>query len=86
MTFEEKGEFLGYTTIDGKQVPKYRGKTIVKLYNIQTNKEYNSDKEADDDVDNPATDTKREHIRRDVTIIAPRIDLVGGTVKNPNES
>ena len=31
MTFEEKGEFLGYTTIDGKQVPKYRGKTIVKL-------------------------------------------------------
>ena len=86
MSFEEKGEFLGYTTIDGKQVPKYRGKTIVKLYNTQTNKEYNSDKEADDDVADSNTATKKEHIRRDVTIIAPMIDLVGGTVKNPNES
>ncbi len=86
MTFEEKGEYLGYTTNDGKQVPKYRGKTIVKLYNTQTNKEYNSDKEADDDVADSNTATKKEHIRRDVTIIAPMIDLVGGTVKNPNES
>ena len=84
MTFEEKGEFLGYTTIDGKQVPKYRGKTIVKLYNTQTNKEYNSDKEADDDVADSNTATKKEHIRRDVTIIAPMIDLVGGTVKSDN--
>ena len=84
MTFEEKGEFLGYTTINGKKVPKYRGKTIVKLYNTQTNKENNSDKEADDDVANPSTATKKEHIRRDVTIIAPMIDLVGGTVKSDN--
>ena len=86
MSFEEKGEFLGYVMIKGEKVPKYRGKTIVKLYNTQTNKEYNSDKEADDDVANPSTATKKEHIRRDVTIIAPMIDLVGGTVKNPNES
>ena len=86
MSFEEKGEFLGHTLIDGKQVPRYRGKTIVKLWNTQTNKEYNSDKEADDDVADSNTATKKEHIRRDVTIIAPMIDLVGGTVKNPNES
>ncbi len=86
MSFEEKGEFLGHTLINGKQVPRYRGKTIVKLYNTQTNKEYNSDKEADDDVANPSTATKKEHIRRDVTIIAPMINLVGGTVKDPNES
>ena len=86
MTFEEKGEFLGHVMIDGEKVPKYRGKTIVKLYNTQTNKEYNSDKEADDDVANHSTATQKEHIRRDVTIIAPMIDLVGGTVKNPNES
>ena len=82
MSFEEKGEFLGHVIIKGEKVPKYRGKTIVKLYNIQTNKEYNSDKEADDDVANPSTATKKEHIRRDVTIIAPMIDLVGGTVKS----
>ena len=86
MSFEEKGEFLGHVIIKGEKVPKYRGKTIVKLYNTQTNKEYNSDKEADDDVANPSTATKKEHIRRDVTIIAPMIDLVGGTEKNPNES
>ena len=86
MSFEEKGEFLGHVIIKGEKVPKYRGKTIVKLYNTQTNKEYNSDKEADDDIANPATATQKEHIRRDVTIIAPMIDLVGGTVKNPNES
>ena len=86
MTFEEKGEFLGHVMIDGKKVPKYRGKTIVKLWNTQTNKEYNSDKEGDDDVNDPNTPTKREHLRRDVTIIAPMIDLTGGTVKNPNES
>ena len=86
MTFEEKGEFLGYVMIDGKKVPKYRGKTIFKLYNTQTNKEYNSDKEADDDVANPSTATQKEHIRRDVTIIAPMVDLVGGTVKNPHGS
>ena len=86
MSFEEKGEFLGHVIIKGEKVPKYRGKTIVKLYNTQTNKEYNSDKEADDDIANPATATQKEHIRRDVTIIAPMIELVGGTVKNPNES
>ena len=86
MSFEEKGEFLGHVIINGEKIPKYRGKTIVKLYNTQTNKEYNSDKEADDDIANPATATKKEHIRRDVTIIAPMINLVGGTVKDPNES
>ena len=26
--------------INGEKVPKYRGKTIVKLWNTQTNKEY----------------------------------------------
>ena len=85
MSFEEKGEFLGYTTIDGKQVPKYRGKTIVKLWNTQTNQEYNSDKEGDDDVNDPNTTTKREDIRRDVLIdikkmpsLLAKSDLVKG--------
>ena len=75
MSFEEKGEFLGYTIIDGKQVPKYRGKTIVKLWNIQTNQEYNSDKEADDDVNNPETPTKREHISRSVKLTVESLPL-----------
>ncbi len=43
-------------------------------------KEYMSDKEADDDVDNPETDTKREHIRRDVNVKV--LDLGLGTKSN----
>ena len=39
-----------------------------------------SDKEADDDVDNPETDTKREHIRRDVNVKI--LDLGLGTKSN----
>ena len=86
MSFKEKGKIIGHVNIDGEMVPKYRGDTEITLTNTKTGKEYNSDKEADDDIANPATATKKEHIRRDVTIIAPMIDLVGGTVKNPNES
>jgi hypothetical protein len=39
-----------------------------------------SDKEADDDVDNPETDTKREHIRRDVNVKI--LDIGLGTKSN----
>ena len=34
-----------------------------------------SDKEADHDVDNPNSNTKREHIRRDVHLKVAAIDL-----------
>ena len=34
-----------------------------------------SDKEADDDVNNPSTATKKEHIRRDVHIKVAQINL-----------
>ena len=47
----------------------------VTLTNIETGQEYMSDKEADDDVDNPSTATKREHIRRDVHVKVAQIDL-----------
>jgi hypothetical protein len=40
-----------------------------------------SDKEADDDVDNPATATKREHIRRDVHVKVAQIHLGTDTGK-----
>jgi hypothetical protein len=39
-----------------------------------------SDKEADDDVNNPETDTKQEHIRRDVNVKI--LDLGLGTKSN----
>jgi len=38
------------------------------LRNTKTNKEYNSDKEAEDDISNPSTDTKKEDIMRSLKI------------------
>ena len=46
---------------------------------METGKEYMSDAEADHDVDNPNSNTKREHIRRDVNIKIAAIDLGAGT-------
>ena len=50
------------------------------LPNTETGKEYMSDAEADADVDNPETDTKREHLRRDVNVKV--LDLGLGTKSN----
>jgi hypothetical protein len=41
----------------------------------ETGQEYNSDKEADDDVDNPETPTKREHISRSVKLTVESLPL-----------
>ena len=40
----------------------------VTITNTKTGKQYGSDKEADDDVKNPATETEIHHIRRDVKV------------------
>ena len=48
---------------------------------METGKEYFSDKEADDDVNDGATATKREHIRRDVHLKVAAIDLGAGSGK-----
>ena len=42
--------------------------TTVVLRNTRTNQEYNSDKEADDDIKNPSTDTVKEDITRSLKI------------------
>jgi len=81
MSFKEKGKIIGHVTIDGELVPKYRGDTEITLTNTKTGKEYNSDKEADDDIANPATDTVKEDIRRDVTITVPKLVMGSGTLK-----
>ena len=81
MSFKEKGKIIGHVNIDGEMVPKYRGDTEITLTNTKTGKEYNSDKEADDDIANPATDTVKEDIRRDVTITVPKLVMGSGTLK-----
>ncbi len=67
MSFKEEGE-VTYTMIDGKKVPVVKCETEVVLRNTKTNKEYNSDKEAEDDISNPSTDTKKEDIMRSLKI------------------
>ena len=50
--FIEEGE-VAYTYINGKKVPVVKCETEVVLRNKETNYEYGSDQEAEDDIANP---------------------------------
>jgi hypothetical protein len=80
MPFKEQEAKSEYQVIDGKKVHVITPEVEITLTNTETGQEYMSDKEADDDVDNPGTDTKREHIRRDVNVKI--LDLGLGTKSN----
>ena len=67
MAFIEEGE-VAYTMINGKKIPVVKCETEVVLRNTQTNHEYSSDKEAEDDIANPETDTQQEHVTRSLKI------------------
>ena len=82
MPFKESGTVVDYVEVDGKKVPRYRCETEVTLTNTQTKKEYNSDKEAEDDVKDPNTATTKEHIRRDVKVTVPKMVMGSGTLKD----
>ena len=75
MPFIETKAKSRYELIDGKRTHVITPECEVTLTNLQTGKEYMSDAEADHDVDNPNSNTKREHIRRDVHIKVAAIDL-----------
>ena len=59
---------IEYVDINGEQVPKVVVPAEIIITNTLTGKEYGSAKEAADDVADPATDTKAEHIRQDVKV------------------
>ena len=67
MAFKEEGE-VNYTIINGKKVPVVKCETEVVLRNTQTNHEYNSDQEAEDDISNPSSPTQREYVTRSLKI------------------
>ena len=79
MPFIETEASVRYEIIDGKKVPIITPKTEVTLTNTVTGKEYMSDAEALADVQNPNTETKSEHIRRDVNITVEEIKIGEGT-------
>ena len=68
--------------VDGNSIPRYRCETEVTLTNIQTKKEYKSDKEAEDDINDPNTATQKEHIRRDVKVTVPKMVIGSVTLKD----
>ena len=81
MPFIETEAKSEYQIIDGKNTHVITPECEVTLTNMETGKEYMSDVEADHDVDNPNSNTKREHIRRDVNIKIAAIDLGAGSGK-----
>ena len=81
MPFIETKAKSEYQIIDGKRTHVITPECEVTLTNLETGKEYMSDAEADHDVDNPNSNTKREHIRRDVHIKVAAINLGADTGK-----
>ena len=69
-------EVIEYVTINGEKVPKIVVPAQITIKHKLTGKEYNSDEEAQADVDDPSTPTQKEDIQRDVTIqVANLIDM-----------
>tara|TARA_E500000178_G_scaffold349695_1_gene407105 strand:+ start:135 stop:380 length:246 start_codon:yes stop_codon:yes gene_type:complete len=77
MPFIEQEASLRYEEINGKRVPIITPQSEVTLTNTVTGKEYMSDAEALADVSDPNTDTKSEHLRRDVKITVEALPLGG---------
>jgi len=75
MPFIEQEASLRYEEINGKRVPIITPQSEVTLTNTVTGKEYMSDAEAMADVNDPNTDTKSEHLRRDVKITVEALPL-----------
>ena len=66
------------TVLARKKAPKVIPvETKTTVSNTQTGKEYADEKEAQADVDNPATATKANDIRRDVAITVNQLDIFG---------
>ena len=75
MPFIETEAKSEYKIIDGRRTHVITPECEVTLTNTESGKEYMSDAEADHDVDNPNSNTKREHIRRDVHLKIAQIKL-----------
>jgi len=66
VSFVEKGTID--VLISGQKTQKVDVDTEVTVKNLKTNPEYSTDQEAEDDVNNDSTNTKKEDISRSVNI------------------
>ena len=77
MSFIEQEASYRIEIIDGKPVKIITPQSEVTLTNMKTGKEYNSDAEAMQDVQDPNTDTVADDIRRDVKVTVEALQLGG---------
>ena len=69
MPFVEQEESYEDQIVDGKAVKVYKPRVEVTIKHLKTGREYLSDKEAEEDVNSPVTDTKQEDISRSVNVV-----------------
>jgi hypothetical protein len=64
-----------------RENPGSKLKTAVTITNAKTGKAYADENEAKADVDNPATETTSNDIKRDVAIKVNKLDIFGEVMK-----
>ena len=79
MPFVEQEEGYEEQKIDGKTVKVYKPRVEVTIKHLKTGREYLSDKEAEEDVNSPVTDTTQDDISRSVNIVVGPGALGGKT-------
>ena len=84
MAFKEEGS-VEYIEVDGKKVPVVQCEAEVVLRNTQTNYEYNSDQEAEDDIADPNSPTQREFITRSLKIKVAAMPPLGAASDEDKE-
>jgi hypothetical protein len=67
--FVEQEESYEDQIVEGKKVKVYKPRVEVTIKHLKTGREYLSDKEAEDDVNSPITDTTQDDISRNVNVI-----------------
>jgi len=77
MSFIETEASYRVEVINGKPVKIITPQTEVTLTNTKTGQEYNSDAEAMNDVQDPATDTVADDIKRDVKVTVEALPIGG---------
>jgi len=73
--FVEQEEHFEDQVINGQTVKVYKPRVEVTVKHLKTGQEYASDAEAQQDVDNPATDTTKDDISRNVNVIIKGLPL-----------
>ena len=69
MPFVEQEEGYEEKIVEGKTVKVFKPRIEVTIKHLKTGREYLSDKEAEDDINSPVTDTTKEDISRNVNVI-----------------